>query len=428
MAAKNRAKKEAKAPAKKAAGRKKKSVEHIAMTPESLKSAALAIQDSLKDLVENHKKSPLTFATLDDIKASYIPFNNIYLEYLWGTRGLVEHTLGEIIGPEGSGKTTFSFYLIGRALNAGSPAALYLETEEKPMDKDRIKRNFSFVKADANRMLKSVSYAQVHTLAEMCTHVEAWAKHVREVVKLPINIPGIIVVDTWSKLMNEAEAMGYYEEDPDMMDADAKKKLKEIGEASNLGHAKFAHAWCRRLPYFLKMRNMVLILVQHQNEDIVMATKGKGGAQAKTGLFNKRKIGGKAFDQNSAWQLILKNGDQWKTSDKLHLLGHDVNARMDKNSYGARGRCATWKLRNEQLNDTPDILDPALWFELDGSRWLVDCKMIGACVTQGKYSCEALSASAVKAPELWAALYSRPDIVNGLGRALKISGYELEEI
>ena len=80
------------------------------------------------------------------------------------------------------------------------------------------------------------------------------------------------------------------------------------------------------------------------------------------------------------------------------------------------------------MNDTPEILDPALWFDWDACDWLVDCKMMGASVTYGKYSCQTLNVSAVKAPEMWQALYQRPEIVEGLGRALKISGYELQEI
>ena len=200
-----------------------------------------------------------------------------------------------------------------------------------------------------------------------------------------------------------------------------------MGEASNLGHSRFAHAWCRRLPYFLTNRNMILILVEHQNEDVSM-TQGPYAARPKTGLFNKKKIGGKAFDQNAAWQIILEGGEQWKTPDKTGLLGQDVRARMDKNSYGARGRRASWKIRNEQMHDTPEELAPALWFDWEACDWLVDSKMVGASVSHGKYTCPVLNASAVKAPEMWHALYQRPDIVEGLGRALKISGYELKEV
>ena len=204
-------------PSKKAKSTKK-TPQYISMTTEALQSAALAIQDSLRELVASHKKTPLTFATLADIKSSYVPLHNIYLEHLWGTRGLPEHTLGEIIGPEGIGKTTLAFYLIGKALRNGCPA-LYLATEGKPMLPERVKRNFSFIRKEADQMLKSVTAAEVFTLASMAEHIEAWADHVRNTVKLPRNVPGIIVVDTWSKLMSDAEAMGYYEDDPEYMDA-----------------------------------------------------------------------------------------------------------------------------------------------------------------------------------------------------------------
>jgi hypothetical protein len=231
----------------------------------------------------------------------------------------------------------------------------------------------------------------------------------------------MVIIDTWGKMMSAAEAAGYCDEIPGYDTPEVKRKLKDVNTASNLGHANFAHAWVRRLPYFLRHRNVIIILVQHQNVKIDMT--GMAGPMIANGqLFNKTKLGGKAFDQLAAWQLIMGMGQSWKTSDG-ELLGHDVIVRMDKNSYGGRGRRAIWKLRDEKLLDTETYLAPSLHFELDAARWLLDTKLMGATYSQGRYSCASMNMASATPAEFWQAAISDQARVNALAQALKIVGY-----
>ena len=133
--------------------------------------------------------------------------------------------------------------------------------------------------------------------------------------------------------------------------------------------------------------------------------------------------GGKAFDQLAAWQLIMGKGSQWKDSEG-NLLGHDVISRMDKNSYGSGGRRAAWKMRTEKLIDTETYLAPALNFDMDAARWLLDTKLTGATYAQGRYTSQLVDVMAAPPDVFWQAITSRQEIVEPLARALRIEGYD----
>ncbi len=406
---------------KKAAGKKVAAVHAEVITePAALHAALLSLQEALAANTLAKNKTPLHFQTLADVRSKFIPFDNLMLEYLWGCRGLPQHTIGEIIGPEGIGKTTLALWLAGRGNRGGMPV-FYIETEGKPMLLERMIRNFSSNREEANKMARQVTYCECRELKQSVTYIEEWAKVLREDIRYPINLPAMVIIDTWGKMMSAAEAAGYFLSVPEHASPEAKRKKKDVGEATNWGHSSFAHDWVRRLPHFLESRNIVIILVQHQNIKMDM---GAGGPAISTGqMYNKTKIGGKAFDQLAAWQLILGSGQQWKTSDG-QLLGQDVMARMDKNSYGARGRKALWKLRNEMLMDTETYLAPSLHFEIDGARWLLDSKLTGASHAQGRYTCESMGVQAAPPGEFWDAVMSDPRRVAAIAKALKIEGYD----
>jgi len=399
---------------------KKKKAELNISSQDALEGALASFQATLAELVMTKSKTPLMFKTLDQVRTKFLDIDNLYMENLWGCRGLPEHTIGEIIGTEGTGKTTLAFWLAGRGLRNGMPV-LYIETEGKPMLVERAMRNFSSDLATATRLSKLVTYFECCELKQSVEVIEEWARVLREVAQYPRNLPAMVIIDTWGKMMSTAEAAGYFTEIPEYATPEAKRKYKPVGEASNLGHSSFAHDWVRRLPWFLKNRNVIMILVQHQNVKIDM---GPGGPSVAAGqLFNKTKIGGKAFDQLAAWQLIMGKGAQWKTSDG-QLLGYDVVSRMDKNSYGAGGRRAGWRLQNEMLQDTETTLAPALLFEHDAARWLLDTKLVGASYAQGRYTCAAADVSAATPQEFWNAVVGDAARRNALGKALRIVGYE----
>lgn len=402
----------------------KKIAQRVANDPSELGDALDAMQVGLSGLVVSRNKTPLSFKRMSDVRREFMRFNNLSLERLFGMCGIPHGTLGEIIGPESSGKTTLCFTLMGLALKYYCPC-LYISTENKPPGTERAMRMLSTDPVEAATMLRRITMHETHTLKESVDTMDVWIDYVRNKapIVIPITTPIVVVIDTWSKLMNDAEANGFVEH-PDFMEAKAKKKLKEVGEAAKMGHAAFAQAWCRRLPHMHEKYNLILILVGHQNVSVVMAQPGQKAPPPKSAMHNKTRIGGKAFDQNSAWQLIVAKGEQWKDTSTGGVIGNVIRARMEKNSYGPQGRTAEWNLRNEVPVDTSAYLDPAIHFYIFFMKYMAEMKLLDVEVRSGRIHSPILGVMGVTYREAWLALQMRPDLIEKLGSQMQIYGYK----
>lgn len=416
------AKKAAKKVAKKAAAKKgAKQLPPVPTDEASLLGLLGQSQSTLAEKLVSRHKTPLAFKRMSEVRKNYLDFHNIVLEELFANRGLVHQTMGEIIGPEGIGKTTLALYLIGIAARALCPC-YYISTEQKPQDNLRALRSISSDRQRAEQLSRLITFSELHQITETLDHIEVWADTMRREMRYPMDIPLVVVIDTWSKLLSDAEAAGWYEL-PKFLDEKAKKKLKQVGEASNMGHSKHGHSWARYMPSWLRKWNMILILVEHQNDDVVMES-GPMARRAATPMTNKTRIGGRAFDQNAAWQLILGKKGQWKDSSSDTILGQEVAARMEKNSYGPYGRRTFWHIRNENLKDTPTFLDPALHFHVNFAKWVSDKKLFELEIRQGRCYSEKLGLHGADYREVWDAFHARPELVEKMGRDLKIRGYD----
>lgn len=430
-AAKKAAKKTAKKAAKKSVAKKaakkaaKKGVKQLPPVPTdeaSLLGLLDGAQTSLQERLVSRHKTPLAFKRMSEVQKHYLFFHNIVLEHLFANRGLVHQTMGEIIGPEGIGKTTLALHLLGTAARALCPC-YYISTEQKPQDKLRAMRSISSDRAKAEELTKKVvTFSELHQITEVLDHIEDWAEHLRRDVRYPLHIPLVVVIDTWSKLLSDAEAVGWYEL-PKFIDDKAKKKLKQIGQASNMGHSKQGHSWSRYMPSWLRKWNMILILVEHQNDDVVMES-GPMARRPAGAMHNKTRIGGRAFDQNAAWQLILGKKGQWKDTSSDTILGQEVAARIEKNSYGPYGRKTFWHIRDENLRDTPTFLDPALHFYVNFAKWVSDKKLFELEIRQGRCYSGKLGLAGASYRDVWDAFHARPEMVEQMGRQLQIRGYD----
>ena len=381
--------------------------------------------DALLAISNRRKNSPTAFKTLAEIRRSMIPLRSFRMQYTLGCYGLPEGCLIEIIGGDHIGKSTLVHWLLGGAMLEGVPASLQ-ETENKPLTDDWAMRALHHDPATAQKMLKRLKiFPNVFELGQMEKNMEDWVKVMREEVGVPLSTPLVMAVDSWSKLMNSAEAAGFYNYG-DNMDAENKKKRKETNEGSNFGHAKWAQAWCRKLPSFLAANNLTLIIVSHQNDSVDMSG-GKGGASFMTpemgNLYNKKKIGGRAFNQNAAVQLIMSRVGTAKDSNN-NKIGAVIRMRVDKNSYGPNNRVMEWTLRNDGFMDTEDRIEPSLEFHEDLGTWMATNGLLGISSTRKRYTCDALNLINATSEDLEAALNARPDVLNKLGRDLKIRGYE----
>ena len=378
--------------------------------------------DAILAMSERRKNRPTAFKTLTEIRRSMIPIRSFRMQYALGCYGLPEATLIEIIGGDHIGKSTLVHWLLGGAMLEGVPASLQ-ETENKPLTADWAMRAMHHDPATARKMMSRLKiFPQVFELDQMEKNMEDWAKVMREEVGVPLSTPIVMAVDSWSKLMNQSEAAGFYDYG-DNMDAEQKKKRKDTNEGSNFVHAKWAQAWCRKLPSFLARYNMTLILVSHQNDAVDMSGGKTSFMTPEAGnLYNKKKIGGRAFNQNAAVQLIMSRTGLAKDSsgDKV---GAVIKMRVDKNSYGPNNRTMEWILRNDKFVDTEDHIEQSLVFHEDLGKWMTDEKLLGVTASRKRFTCDDLGLINATSEELEAALYARPDVMNSLGRDLKIRGY-----
>ena len=270
-------------------------------------------------------------------------------------------------------------------------------------------------------MLDMITIEEVHSLRISEEYMKDWVSAVREEKGLDIKKPIGVFVDTWSKLMSDAEAAGYYHVG-DHMKPEAIKKAKGIKEGSNLGHASFAADWCRRLTSWLPENNVILCLGEHQNEHLDMAGTPSYIPKSYTEKRNKAKIGGRAFNQNAALQLIMTRAGEYKYPDKKRS-GTKVNLRVDKNSYGPGGREMHFEHRDEHRADTQNFIEEAFLFDQALCDLLMNYKLLGIKATDGAYTSDALGIISATPREVYQAFMSKPELAQELGKILKIEGY-----
>ena len=433
-----------KAPAKVAAGKKKttKPTPNAPGAPrrysfDILSDEGEEVMETITRGVHDHfskKKFKSTdFKSAAQVRSSMLPLRHMMLQWAFGSFGLAEKSMVEIIGPEAIGKTTLILNLMGFGMKVGCPC-YFQNTETKELPLERIKRCLSENKREADIMLNRLRRDSAHSLKESIEKLEAAVSFYRGKLgdkkskrAVPLDTPIIAAIDVWGKLMGDGEAAGFYGYGSDMSSADVKKKLKEVGEGSNLQHSQFAAAWCRRLPAWLEENNVILIVSSHQNEKIDMG--GGGGASFipadVKAMYNKTKIGGRAFNQTASYQIILGKRAALKNTQN-EIIGKTIQMRVDKNSYGPSDRKIEYDLVSEGLQDTETFQQSALDFDRSFARWLVSKKLLGATVESGRFSAKQLGVEGVTATELYSALQANDEMLNFLGAHLGIDGYNFD--
>ena len=138
-----------------------------------------------------------------------IPVIPFQMQVALKSRGLVSGTILEIIGQEAVGKTTLKNTIFGWAIRCNCPVADF-ESEAKPMFKDRVKECLYWDKAIAEKMYNSIYRKEVHDIVTLVDEAESWLMQIRDPrsvsTYVPITIPSVIGIDSWSKLLDPGEA------------------------------------------------------------------------------------------------------------------------------------------------------------------------------------------------------------------------------
>lgn len=381
-----------------------------------------ALKEGLDGVSQRAKTKQVSFLTPEQMTKMIVPFDEITLQNAIGAVGLRAGTMFELIAPEHVGKTTLVANWMGKFALQGC-ASLYIECEGKQMDPNRILRCMHTNKKVAKRIFKLVTFTSARTLPQAEHNMNSWVKEARARADADPKFAGkplIVVVDPWGKLMSQAEADGISDFGKSKeAAAAAKAKTKETGKASNLGHAKYAHAWTRRLPTWLEEYKVILIIVQHQNEHIDM---GAYSPVVVSDSKNDTVIGGKAFAQLAAYRATLTSAGQWQGSSK-QTMGLKTRLMFIKNSYGPKLRFLDIRLKFEHHDDTELHFDPVTYYSHGLADWMATNGILNTKLSDKLYTCDTLKCVAVTADELHAALRQRPDVVQFIGTKLKIEGY-----
>lgn len=388
----------------------------------------------LSSVVARRKNQSIGMAPASEIRQNVLWVPEFELQNTMGFVGIPHGAMLEIIAPEGVGKTSLVFTIAGWAMNVGAPV-VYVECEGKQMPPARIVRMLSSDPKKALLMLDRLRVESISSLEHLnkfiIDYVDAMRgrKPLKEYpVHVPNHIPLVIIVDPWSRLMNQDEAAMFYDYGDNL---DAKKhKYKETNTGSKLGHAQFASAWCRRLAYMAAKDNLILILTQHQTEDLKSAMAVSYGPkialpESITGLANKTHIGGRALHQWATQQWVMTKRSTAKFADKT-ASGKNVNLAVVKNSIGAEAKKMYFEIRAEHREDVPGVyLEPGLHFEDSFARWFTSNKFLGSKMdTSGDtFTCEDMGVRSVDAAEFHRVFHQNEELRTKVGSMLRIEGY-----
>lgn len=387
----------------------------------------------LSSVVGRRKNQTIGFASAADVKKNVLWVPEFELQHLMGIVGIPHGSFLEIIATESMGKTTLALTLAGWAMDAGAPV-LYCECEGKQMPPYRMIRCMD---KDPDRAAKKLQKLRVERIGSL-EHLDQFLMDYADVMRgrktlkdypivVPKHVPLVVIIDPWSRLMNPDEAAMFYDY-ADKMNAKS-NKFKGTGTGSNLGHAKFANAWCRRLAYMMENDNMILVLCQHQTEDLKSAMEASRGPSIKLPesyltLENTTHLGGRAPKQLAAQMWTMGKRGVAKFEDKTNS-GDNINLCMAKNSFGPQKRKMYFEIRNTHRGDLAGVhLEPAVHFAHSFTTWFTKSKYLGSQAhTNGTYSCKELGLTGVDAVEFHKAFHENSEARVTLGKKLEIEGY-----
>jgi len=364
------------------------------------------------------RKSASSVTAMSDLQREYVTLDSFYMQATLGMCGLPHGTLLEILGQDGVGKSSLIFTIAGNAMAQGSPF-FYVETEGKPMNDERVRRCLHPDPTAAENIFSKITMQTCDDIPSMVAALEDFVEVCRNQIGVPKSTPLVCAVDSFSKLMSPNEAMGrsFYAEDA---------KKKEFGtDKVNFGHSKFAHQWCRILPSWLKQNNVVLMIVSHQNQQV---STGFGGGSFMSpevaASYNRTKIGGNAFNQNAALQLILtRKGVAKRGTEKV---GSIIKATVAKNSYGPEGGFFEFEVVGRPYLDTETWKQPSLYMGNTTAAWLATNKHCGVVETRKRYSCEELNIVGETAEDFYPK-FMDSHLKDELGSQLNIVGYTVTD-
>ena len=335
-----------------------------------------------------------------------------YLQWMLGSMGLLVGRIVEVFGPEAVGKSSFLYWLFGMAMNQNVPC-LYIETERK-YTKERIAQFLSPEVEKAKKLLKALTINQPMDVVEMAENIKTWVSFMRDEVKVPMAVPLLVGIDTFSALQTK------YERGDKRVSGDAK-----MGD-----HAKFAAAWMREWPAFAEQNGVVLVILGQQKDKIQVSTMpGMVMGADVSDRFNKTKIGGRAFNFHSTHQIVMVRRGFVRGEGNVND-GDRILLEVVKNCLGRPRQQVYFDLLWRSY-PTPEATLQQCPIKFEGTcvEWMASSRLFGIHPSgNNTYTSKELNLKEAKPAEVLLAVQLRPDLVDVAGKAFRIYGYDNTEI
>jgi len=382
------------------------------------KDFSSGVRESMLNIAAK-RKSISTVSRLSDVSIEFLDFMSIYLSCIVGSRGPAHASVLEIIGKDSVGKSSLVFTVGGIGMSQGSPF-FYAETESKVMHPERIMRCLDTNPEMAKKKLDLITMDEPDDLPSAKSEIEAFVESART-RGVPMDVPVIVALDSFSKLMSPVQAKGrsaYGEDDSSGRTEFAEAKV-------DFGHAKLAHEWCRELPAWLRRNNVIFLVVSHQNDKV--QTQQGGGSFIDPEMvagYNRTKRGGNATNQTSALQLVLTPKKMLKKGTEK--VGDTTNVTVVKNSYGPKYGIAEFDVISRPWLDTETYQQPAISWDRPTADWLAANKYFGVTANRKKYSCEALGLRN-EDPHAFYQEFKNSELVPELASIHSVLGFEVPD-
>lgn len=400
--------------------------------------AALKVQEQLLDMSKRRTTNPRpgSFIPADKVKRKLLPHSHFLMQWLTDNYGYPSSGLINYVGDEQCGKTTKMLSDCAHIMLERNSPLLYLSCEgrEKTMARDRMLRCMHTDPKIAIKLLHNIHIDYLQSVLQLQPKLTSWAKVQREgagsgkdaTPGIPMDIPLLVIVDPFSRLLNVTESSGNI-----VWDGQGKEKQHEVGTSKfNVGHAKFGQEFCRWLPSFVDTYNVLVFVAHARTTHIDM---GGGGSYAamnmsewKKALMDYNFVGSKAFEALASMTFIITSKELIKHPITKKVTGRRVRVRMKKQSHGIAERFASWELRMDHEDwDIPGTyLDPAIQYGEGFCNMLKDEKQFGLRVgDDGLVTVPDLNLRGLTVQAVDGIMHAQPDTLEQLGRRLNISGY-----
>jgi AAA domain len=414
-------------------------LDHVVQVPADLSYDSEAAADRARKacaaLYEKASKRstnprPVSMTTAASIRREWLALPHFLPQWLVDSYGYPKSGLVMIVGDTQSGKSTRVLCDMAHIMKNYHAPALYLSCEgvDKTMLPERMLRCMDSNPERAYKLLQTLYVEYASSVVELQHRMRTWAEVQREgnadIDPVPMNIPLLIAIDPFSRLMSAVEAEGHI-----IWDKVGAETPHDLGTGSNMNHAKFAAEMTRWLKTFCDRYQVLVFIVHHRTSDVDF-NQAKSRAMQNMSDHNKRLksfkyLGGSAFEGLASMTIVMTSTDLVKDRQTDTISGRRVYARCYKQSHGASERYVSWELRmNHDQTDRDDFLEPPIQYSHGLVTMLKNEGYLGVTINDaGLVSSKELNLRCLTPAQFDAWLHSKPDIIKDLGNRMKIIGY-----